>query len=191
MDLKDRGKSWWPKHAHGLGDFLLSFSHFPSYNSFRKNKEIVFKRQYSFYRCSLVMAWSSIWSLKQKPLWVKLEGITGFVLCSTTQKLCHFRCATKLKKKKIIKLSRHFAELRHTAYPIFHLKQLFPVAPAGSQGQLHSFDVNGRWKPMQSILAHVLISCHGVPSAISIPSCFSWASGTRKATHLVEKRMRK
>lgn len=31
-------------------------------------------------------------------------------------------------------------------------------------------------KPMQSILAPVLISCQGVPYAISIPFYFSWAS---------------
>lgn len=72
----------------------------------------------------------------------------------------------------MIKLSRHFAELRHSTYPILHLKQLLPMAPAGSQGQLHSFDVNGLWKAMQSILAHMLISCQGVPDAIPIPFYF-------------------
>lgn len=46
------------------------------------------------------------------------------------------------------------------------------MAPAGSQGQLHSFDVNGLWKAMQSILAHMLISCQGVPDAIPIPFYF-------------------
>lgn len=54
------------------------------------------------------------------------------------------------------------------------------MAPAGSQGQLHSFDVNGLWKPMQSILAHMLISCQGVPDAISIPFYFFWTSLVQK-----------
>lgn len=54
------------------------------------------------------------------------------------------------------------------------------MAPAGSQGQLPSFDVNGLWKPMQSILAHMLISCQGVPDAISIPFYFFWTSLVQK-----------
>lgn len=73
-----------------------------------------------------------------------------------------------------------FAELRRSAYLIPHLVRLRPVAPAGSQGQLHSFDGNGLCKPMQSISAHALIYCQGVPRTISIQLYFSWASLMQK-----------
>lgn len=140
---------------------------------------------YSVYRYSVSMfalpeAAFGHWT--KNPPWVKPEGMAGFVTSNTS---AFSRCATKEKCRYSIALLHCWDG--HSIYLVLG------SFPAGSQGHLHSFGLNGLCEPMQSIWAHLLIYCQGVPCTVAHSMLLFLSQFNAKIMHLVRsgEKMRK